>query len=1054
MESSLFHSQRRVWMRFLFVLCLATQMWGCRSSENANFGEWLKSEGGLDRVLDVLKDKDTLMETRIRALTALIEDGWVAKEQKRIEETMAWCPNPQDIANRTAESLVGRLSDETPEKDIEIADGLLMLADLVGSAKATRYREAVAEWLFAPLDASSDALVLKETLAARLDPAKYWALGSEGVPYYLRLVKAGVEFETFTLSDMVHVLLGVDDVTVQRRFVSGVLQGESYARSLKAFADVVADESASTAARVRLVRTVAMVGFASQIRTLVKGCPNSQKFASFACNQLIRDLKSTENDIVIAGRDSLFALLPLVAAEEAVGVRAKLSAWAFESVDTSKGPEETWRQLQKRIRPGQVVFLGEAAVPVVLMMLEKRAETPDFTVATMLGFLSDVSKGSFRSQALESYQRGFESTLQLGKDGQVPDLGNLQTALPVEIASIERYGSTDAVVALASIASARPIDPSLRLQALDAIVRLVDSGAMGGEKSVALEHGSIAIVSCLGLAPQGDKATWARNMLTRLAAWLELKPLAESALLMEPGADIPAWVTDPRTTAGGVLVGLTLSMWQKTLTQAQESLVSAEKELDPFGIAFYSDAQKDTWEKAVDAAALETLSGWTRSTMSVTRSLGVLGLRYLGTAQSLTRLEAIGGDPTDISALLGDGLTLGTLGRNSAKAVAYLREHPELSLPLADKRLAERLSSVLGDLAPLREALLAGPYSADEVPSLELKKKYEQVMAKLAAERQALVGLVRAARRAVETTCFEAAKDYPPADQQEALSKFVKDAASACRRTVEKSLGEEALQLASLDDAFYLRSTALGVARWEHLRYYRVQRTARAFVKYTVDTAARNGDLEARLKKVAAWDLQDPELRPVLDLLVRSSLNRAQEEYASSQGANGLSEKDLVQLQSAAEPVQNFAMGAALASMYLLDGYKPGQNTDDVRVAPYLDGLLEFTKAGGPLLGNADVRRFLTARGGDAWFILRELSHRSEANVARTWLLDEVEKAACRTMLAQMTQRIQAPVDAALKAGRITPAIAKEVVDHYPFMDYLLDALFESSAIQAAIKSE
>lgn len=1040
----------RWWMSCLLSLTLLV---GCRSADRANFSEWLAEPDGLEKVLDVVRDPDSLMGTRVRAITALIEGGWVSKEQKRIEEAIAWCPNPADVAVRASEEFLGRLGEEVTDTQRSIADGLLMLAGIMGPSKAARFRQEVAQWVFAPLDAGGERDEMATQVKQRLDPARFWSLGAEGVPYYLQVVKAQIEFEGFPISSMVRMVLGDEDPVTQKRFFTALLQGSNYAKALQAFGAVVADETIPTALRVRLVSVMARLGWTSQIRAVVKQSADAQKFASTACRALLLDLVSAQGEDALAARDALFSLITLLPADEMAGVRSKLSAWAFQNVDTSKGPEETWKQLQTRIRPGQVVFLGDAAIPVVLLMLGKRAESPDFTCSTMLAFLFDVGSDAVKDQALEAYQEGLEAGLKkLASDGQA--IAAMDTALQLELPALERLGIAEAVVPLGMVASAPHLPAATRRQALETAFRMLDNPALGGRKATAVDAAAIALVQCFSLAPADDRGTWFRNLMVKLGVLLGIERIAEFPYLQDAGLDLPAWHNDQEMSLLATLANLNLELWRQTMKEATDSLMAAERERDPFGVAQFSPEQIASWEDALDGASLETLTEWTKSPYEVQKVLGVMGLRYFGTAKALERLRAMERDPTDLSLLLGEGVTLGTISAASAKAVAYLREHPEVSVPLADSRLAERLSAKLGDKLGLRETLLLGPYSGETVPTEAIRAEYEALVKHIKSERTALVGVIRATRRTVETLCFEQAKDHPDATQKELLDEFMKKSAEACKRNVEKTLGEEALSLASLDDVFYLRSTALGVARWEHLKQYQRLKTMRTYIKFSVDSDARDGTLKNRLAGVSVWDLQDPVLRPVLDLVTRNALTRARDEWKESNGAAGLSDQDLALIAGYTDPPQNFTMGAALASIYMLDGYRKSEGGADLRQAPYLDGLATLLKEGGALLGNEDVKRFFAARGGDAWFILREWSRRTEAEVVSTWLLDEKEKTACRTVVGELRKVIAAPVDAGVAAGTYSAIVAKEMQDHYPFLDYLIDALFESTAIQAAMRAE
>lgn len=1041
----------RWWMLCLAVLATLT---GCRTADRADFSQWLAEPGGFERVLDVVRDPDSLMSTRVRAVVALAEGGWASKEEKRIEEALVWCPNPADVAARAASELLGRLGEEVTDEDRAIADGLLLLAPLSAPAKSSRFRQEVAQWVFAPLDATGEKEEIAARIEQRLDPSRYWSLGPEGIPYYLQLVKAQIEFDGFPIASMVRMVLGEEDPLSQRRFFTALLQGSNYAKALHAFGVVVGDESIPTAVRVQLVTVMARVGWTSQIRTVVKQAGDVQKFASTACRALLLDLVAAEGEDAVAARDALFALISLLPAEEMAGVRAKLSTWAFRSVDKSKGPEETWKQLQTRIRPGQVVFLGDAAIPVVLMLLARRTESPDFTCAHMVAFLFEVGSDEVKERALESYVEGLEAAVRgLGvEDGAA--IASLDAALQTEIPELERLGVAEAVVPLGLLASSSVLPAETRRKALESALRLVENPALGGRTNVALDAMSAALVTCLPLAPPDDRGVWFRRLLVRLGAALNIQQVALLPYIQDSALDLPAWHDDAELSVLGVLAGLNLELWRPIMTEATESLMAMERGRDPFGVGQFSEEQIARWEEALDAASLETLTEWTRAPYQVLKVLGVMGLRYFGTAKGLERLRSLQRDPTDLSLLLGEGVSLGSIAAASAKAVVFLREHPEVSQPLADSRLAERLASKMASKPGIRETLLTGPYTGDEVPSVQTRKEYEALVAHMKSERAALIGLIRTTRRTAETICFEQAKDHPDATQVHLLESFVKKSAEECKRSVEKAMGDEALALASLDETFYLRSAALGVARWEHLREYQRMKTLRTFIKFSVDSDAREGTLKERLSGVKVWDLQDPLLRPVLDLLTRNGIARAREEWKSSNGSAGLSEQDLTLIGGYADPPQNFALGAALASVYLLDGYRKGESGSPERVAPYLDALANLLKEGGALMGNPEVRRFFLARGGDSWFILREWSRRPEADVVASWLLDDKEKSACRIVLGELRKAVAAPVEAGVTAGFYSATIAKEMLDHYPFLDYLIDALFESTTIQAAMRSE
>ncbi|GEM_PF-4022461 len=1044
--------------RLSLLLMVLLAMVGCKESGRSDFELWLAKPDGFQKVVDVLKDPDTILSTRVAALSTLIEEGLVADKQKEIEEAISWCPNPGDVALRTADSLSGLLGDEVGPKERAVAEGLLMLSNLVGAAKGARIKAEVAQWVFAPLDNTSGAVETKAAIEERIDPLRIGALGGEGVPYYLALVKRGVEFQKFTMTSMVRVVVGTSDALQQRRFIGGLMQGDAYSKAVVAIAEVLSDQGVATVAKVRLVGLMSLVGWGAQIRTVLRRVPDSEKLASTVSGELLKDLGSPDRETSLAARDALFAMLALLPPEDLARTREKLSAWAFQDVDTSKGPEETWKQLQVRIRPAQIVFLGDAAVPVVMMMLERRTEGPEFTVATMLSFLRDFGSTEVMDATLDSYLTGVREALAgpLADDPQVRE--NLAKALAGEFAMLERFASSKAVMVLAQLALEEGLSDEAGARAVETGLKMLEAGELAGDRKKAIDLLTVALVRVLATLDGEAQALLSAmaNQLMRAAIVLDdaaLLSALEELFSTENAALITRLMGVDAPPPFAVPAGLTNALWSPAVARAQQTLLASERELDPFGVEGFSQLDLDNYYEALDQNGFERLESWTNSDFTFVKVMGVLGTRFLATKKCLARVEALKGDPTDLSYLLGEGATLGSLASTSAQVISFAHTHPDLFLPMADSRLKERLDVRYEGKTSPRLLLLDGPYTGVEVAAGQVAKELADMEEHIRTERAALVGVIRAARRTVETLCFQQAKNHPDGSDPEVMAEYIQKSATGCKSSVEKALGKEAIELASLDDSFFLRATAMGVARWQHLNEYRLKRIVRSFIKHTVDQLATDGTLQRRMDSVTSWSLQDQTLRPVLDLVVTTALAKARDEWRLSGGESGLSDAEISTALSWTTPPHSYAKGAILASVYLLDGFKQSAGPGGaIRTAPYLEALGALLAPDGPLLGDKEIRSFLEARGGDAWFILREIDLNGEPDVAKNWLLDDAERTATRNLLSLLRKAIAKPVDDAVREAIFSPVVAKELLDHYPFMDLMLDAMFESSAVQGLLQ--
>jgi len=434
-------------------------------------------------------------------------------------------------------------------------------------------------------------------------------------------------------------------------------------------------------------------------------------------------------------------------------------------------------------------------------------------------------------------------------------------------------------------------------------------------------------------------------------------------------------------------------------------------------------------EKRVDGSVTPIVVDWLKSNLRGKKLFALAGLKYLGTPKAKAALLKLAADKTDMADYFGKGATIGIIADNAIKGIDLARELDKLKLDA----IREKILSP-DEIERLKKRMLADM----GLTGAELEKKYREELKKrkdrYEAQKKKLENLVKRYQKAVRLICLSKIKQYPAADKQAEMAKYVDNTATVCRKDAEERLTKKKLDFFGFTEEVYRSAVILGILKKEIARKYIIKAKARAYLRAAVEQGITEKKVQKSIKKAKKWALLDRKLRPIIDKFVKIALDMAKEDAEKSAGKRGITATDLKEYREFLELPEDFVMATLLVLDKKLEwteyDEKTGQGTsfslvnDEAKKA--FNSKTYFEK-------DAKTVDFLMDNYDDLWHLVQDLSAQGATATQAAWGISDESFATYKTLDAKITGVVNKVLAKAVAEKKLTEAQVLVINKHFPF---------------------
>ena len=857
---------------------------------------------------------------------------------------------------------------------------------------------------------------------------------------------------------------------------------------LKRITEVMQDEGVPEHIKVDAVVILVENGWSTRIRGILSKFSDPQKLASLVSEKLITSLQEGDEEKQQTARDGLFQLMGTMDDEHRDVTQKAITDWAFAGVTADKTREEIWELVSPRMALAQVRDLGEYVVPHAFVMIEKRVESESWNILSWIDFIfafenpdeEDAEKKAkaarYKNEALEAIKRyhvGHFKEMDTNKDIFFD---------PNDILIVEKFDTKETVDYLLTLSSHEKIDPATQFEAmliaqkmfdaievpekeldkyadrilataLNKLPEIRDRSGMGRLKQagVILDKSQIQGLKDVPLVIEKEKNG---KKTTKFKAFLSSHNYHPSKFVfgitrdfLEPLVDkqkeelLEEWKTKWKQENPAVAVkpeekkAEAKPEEKKAEAKPEEKKAEAkpEEKKEEVAAPVMPDFTTDDkfiagLETRVDKTVTPIVEDWLKSSLRGKRLFALAGLKYLGTPKAKATLLKLAQDKTDMSDYFGKGATIAIIADNAVKGIDLARELDKLKLDA----IREKILSP-DEIERLKKRMLADM----GISGVELEKKYREELQKrrdrYEAQKKKLAALVRRYQKAVRLVCLSKIKNYPAADKQAEMAKYVENTAMVCRMDSEKRLTKKKLDFFGFTEDVYRSAVILGILKKEIARKYVIKAKARAYLRAAVEQGISEKKVRTSIKRAKKWALDEGRLRPVIDKFVKIALDMAKEDAEKSAGKRGITEADIKEYRDFLELPENYVMATMLVLDKKIEWTEYDEKTQQATAfSLFNDEAKKAFNAQTYFEKNTEIVDFLMDNYDDLWHVVQDVTAQGTKGAQTAWGIPDENFAVYKTLDALITTVVDGVVAKAVADGKLNEKTAAVVKQHYP----------------------
>jgi hypothetical protein len=848
---------------------------------------------------------------------------------------------------------------------------------------------------------------------------------------------------------------------------------------LKRITEVMQDEGVPEHIKVDAVVILVENGWATRIRGIVSKYSEPQKLASLVSEKLVVSLQEGAEEKQQTARDGLFQLMGTMDDEHRDATQKAITAWAFAGVTADKSREEIWDLVSPRMALAQVRDLGEYVVPHAFVMIEKRVESESWNILSWIDFIfafenpdeEDAEKKAkaarYKNEALEAIKRyhvAHFKEMETNKDVFFD---------PNDILIVEKFDSKETVDYLLTLSGHEKIDPATQFEAMLIAQKMFDAIEVP-EKELD-KYADRILATALNKLPEiRDRSGMGRlKQAEVILDKSQIQGLKDVPLVIEKEKNgkkttkFKSFLSSHNYHPSKFVFGITRDFLEPLVDKQKEKLLEeykakwkkdnpetavkpAEKKEEAKPADKKEEAKPEVakeevaapvmpdftvddkfigeLEARVDKTVTPIVEDWLKSNLRGKRLFALAGLKYLGTPKAKAALLKLVNDKTDMADYFGNGATIAIIADNAAKGIDLARELDKLKLDA----IREKILSP-DEIERLKKRMLADM----GITGAELEKKYREELQKrrdrYEAQKKKLAALVKRYQKAVRLICLSKIKEYPAADKQAEMAKYVENTAMVCRKDSEERLTKKKLDFFGFTEDVYRSAVILGILKKEIARKYVIKAKARAYLRAAVEQGITEKKVQTSMRKSRKWALDDSKLRPVIDKFVKIALDMAKEDAEKSAGKRGITEADIKEYRDFLELPENYVMGTMLILNEKIEWTEYDEKTQQgTAFSLFNDEAKKVFNAKTYFEKNAEVVDFLMDNYDDLWHVVQDLTAQGAQGTQTAWGIPAENFVIYKTLDAKITSVVKGVVAKAVADGKLTEATAKVVSEHYP----------------------